>query len=289
VSDALVDAAARALGAPVASAERVPGGDINRALRLRLADGRTVFVKHRAGAPGAMYAAEAHGLAWLAVAEGPRLPAVAAVGDADGPAFLALEWIERGTPGPGFDERLGRELAALHVAGAPAFGLDRDNWIGSLPQVNGPSSGWAAFYGERRLAPLARQAVERRLLPAAVGSRLDRLIDRLDDLCGPPEPPSRLHGDLWGGNAMADAGGSPVLVDPAVYGGHREVDLAMMRLFGGFSGRCLAAYAEAAPLAPGHEDRVALYQLYPLLVHVLLFGAAYAARVERALSRYVPR
>jgi fructosamine-3-kinase len=289
VTAGLVDAAARALGVAVATAESVPGGDINRALRLRLVDGRIVFVKHRAGAPADMYAAEAHGLAWLAVADGPRLPAVAAVGDGDGPAFLALEWVERGAPASDFDERLGRGLAALHGAGAPAFGLDRDNWIGSLPQANGPLPTWAAFYGERRLAPLAREAVERRLLPAAAGERFERLIGRLDDLCGPPEPPARLHGDLWGGNHMADASGAPVLVDPAVYGGHREVDLAMMLLFGGFSDRCLAAYAEASPLAPGHEDRVALYQLYPLLVHVLLFGAAYAGRVERALGRYVAR
>jgi fructosamine-3-kinase len=293
VSDPVVAAAAgEALGAAVVSAEPVAGGDINRALRLRLDDGRTLFVKHRADAEPGMYAAEADGLAWLAAAEGAvRLPEVAAVGDGDGEGarFLALEWIERGPPAADFDERLGRGLAALHGSGAPVFGLDRDNWIGSLPQHNQPSLAWAAFYGERRLAPLAREAVARRLLPTGTGARVERLIGRLEDLCGPPEPPARLHGDLWGGNAMADADGHPVLVDPAVYGGHREVDLAMMRLFGGFSARCLDAYREASPLAPGHEDRVDLYQLYPLLVHVLLFGGAYAGRLERALGRYVAR
>jgi fructosamine-3-kinase len=288
VSDAVVAAAATALGAGVARVEPVAGGDVNRALRLRLDDGRTLFVKHRPDAPSGMYAAEADGLSWLAAGDGGlRLPAVAAVGEEEGARFLALEWIERGRPGDGYDERLGRGLAALHAAGAPAFGLERDNWIGTLPQQNAQAPTWAAFYGERRLGPLGRQAVDRRLLPAGAGDRLERLIARLDDLCGPQEPPSRLHGDLWGGNAMADAEGLPVLVDPAVYGGHREVDLAMMRLFGGFSARCFAAYEEASPLAAGHEDRVDLYQLYPLLVHVLLFGGAYAGRAQRALARYV--
>jgi fructosamine-3-kinase len=109
----------------------------------------------------------------------------------------------------------------------------------------------------------------------------------MDDLTGPPEPPSRLHGDLWSGNVMVDDDGAPCLIDPAVYAGHREVDLAMLRLFGGMSARTLAAYHEAAPLADGHESRVALYQLYPLLVHVNLFGGSYVSSVERALEQYL--
>ena len=112
---------------------------------------------------------------------------------------------------------------------------------------------------------------------------------RLPELCGPAEPPARLHGDLWGGNAIADEHGEPVLIDPAVYGGHREIDLAMMRLFGGFGARCFAAYDEAYPLADGHAERVALYQLYPLLVHVNLFGGGYVASVERVLQQLVGR
>ena len=108
---------------------------------------------------------------------------------------------------------------------------------------------------------------------------------RIHDLVPAGEPPSRLHGDLWGGNAMVDERGAPCLVDPAAYGGHREIDLAMMRLFGGFSPRVLSAYDEAWPLAPGHAERVLLWQLLPLLVHVVLFGGGYVAQVERALSR----
>lgn len=285
-SDPLPEALARALDVRVLAVDPLAGGPINRTLRVRLADGRTLFVKHREDAPGGFYAAEADGLSWLAAAEALRLPEVVAVGDDEEPRFLALEWIAEGAPGPDHDARLGRGLAALHRAGAPAFGAERDNWIGSLDQPNGPVSGWPEFYAVRRLEPLARTAVDKGLLGRDTGRRLGRLLERLDDLAGPDEPPARLHGDLWAGNAMADSDGRPVLVDPAAYGGHREVDLAMMRLFGGFSGEVLRAYDEELPLAPGHEDRVGLYQLYPLLVHVVLFGAGYAERFTATLARY---
>lgn len=286
MSDRLAAAVGAACGARVAGWAHARGGDINRAVRMTLADGRHLFVKHREDAPAGMYAAEAAGLAWIAEAGALRVPAVAAVGEGAEPPFLALEWIEPGRPGPGHDEALGRGLAALHRAGAPAFGLERDNWIGTLPQANGPLADWPRFYGERRLLPLGRAAGERGLLPPEAVRRVEALVGRLGELCGPPEPPSRLHGDLWGGNAMTAADGAPVLVDPAAYGGHREVDLAMMRLFGGFSERVFAAYAEAHPLADGHEERVELYQLYPLLVHVLLFGGAYVRSAQRALRAY---
>jgi fructosamine-3-kinase len=262
------------------------GGDVNRAARMTLQDGRELFVKHRDGAAPGMYAAEAAGLAWLAEAGALRTPAVVAVGDERPPRFLALELIPRGRPGPGHDEELGRGLAGLHRAGAPAFGLAADNFIGPLPQPNAPAGDWPGFYGERRLEPMARAAVDAGALDPGFLAGLERLRARLPDLCGPPEPPARLHGDLWGGNAMTDAEGGPVLIDPAAYGGHREVDLAMMRLFGGFGASVFAAYAEAHPHAEGHRDRVELYQLYPVLVHVVLFGGGYARSAERILRRY---
>jgi fructosamine-3-kinase len=286
VSRALLDAVGAAAGARVVDAEPVAGGDINRALRASLADGRRLFVKYRDGSPPGMYRAEADGLSWLAEAGAIALPGVVAVGDDAPPRFLALEWVDRGRPAPGHDEALGRGLAALHRAGAPSFGLGRGNFIGSLPQDNRSCGGWAEFYCARRVEPLARAAVERGAMPAATLAAVERLRARLPDLCGPAEPPARLHGDLWGGNAMTDSAGRPVLVDPAAYGGHREVDLAMMRLFGGFSAACHAAYAEAHPLAAGHQDRVELYQLYPLLVHVVLFGGGYGRSAARVLERY---
>jgi fructosamine-3-kinase len=276
------------LGAKVVESRRMAGGDINRALALRLSGGLHVFVKWNPRAPAGMFAREAEGLRWLREAGALRVPEVLAVleDDVDGaPAGLALEWIEPGSPGPGFSERLGRGLAALHRAGAPAFGLEQDNFIGSLPQPNAPRPSWARFYAEQRLAPQLRRAREGGGLPGSTVRGLEQVIDRMEDLCGPPEPPARLHGDLWSGNLVCDDAGAPCLVDPAVYGGHREVDLAMMRLFGGFDARCFAAYDEAFPLAPGQAERVPLYQLYPLLAHVNLFGGGYAASVESALGR----
>ena len=286
MTTALVAAVEAATGGRAESAEPVSGGDVNRALRIVLADGRRLFVKYRPDAPAGMYRAEADGLRWLAEAGALRTPGVVAVGDAAPPRFLALEWIDRGRAGPAHDEALGRGLAALHRAGAPSFGLAEDNFIGTLPQPNAPLATWPDFYGARRIEPLARRAVDAGALPRRVLARVERLRARLPDLCGPREEPARLHGDLWGGNALADASGAPVLVDPAVYGGHREIDLAMMRLFGGFSGAVFAAYAEEHPLAAGHEDRVELYQLSPVLVHVCLFGGGYARSAERILEAY---
>ncbi|HMN98126.1 MAG TPA: fructosamine kinase family protein [Miltoncostaeaceae bacterium] len=285
-ADALAAAVGRALGAAVAQARPVHGGSINRALQLTLADGRAAFVKHHPDAPAGVFRAEADGLAWLAAADALRTPEVLAVADDPGaPRFLALEWI---APGPSDPQAFGRGLAALHRAGAAAFGWDRDNFIGLLPQRNDPvPGGWPEFYVERRLRPMAGQAVAAGTLDARFLGDLDRLAARLPDLAGDPEPPARLHGDLWGGNAILAAEGGPAVLDPAVYGGHREIDLAMMRLFGGFPAAAFAAYDEAFPLAPGHADRVDLWQLYPLLVHVVLFGGGYAGQARRALARYV--
>jgi fructosamine-3-kinase len=277
--DARVRAAVeQALGAKVEGASRLGGGDINEAFEVRLADGRRVFVKENQRAHPDMFPAEARGLAWLAEAGALRTPAVLAVSSR--PAFLALEYLEPARARRDFDEELGRGLAALHRAGAPGFGLDHDNFIGRLPQANAPEADWPTFYRARRLEPMLAP------VGGALRRRFDRLFDRLPELVGPAEPPARLHGDLWGGNLHSDDAGAPCLIDPAVYGGHREVDLAMMRLFGGFSARVFDAYEEAYPLAPGHPERVALYQLYPLLVHVGLFGAGYLGQVERALANY---
>ena len=279
--DPILPAVEAALGSAVVAWDGVSGGDINEAHEARLADGRWVFVKSNREAPAGMFAAEARGLAWLGQAHALRVPAVVA----QGPDFLVLEYIRLGRRKPDFDDQLGRGLAALHRAGAPGFGLDHDNFIGRLAQANRPLPTWADFYRERRLLPQLRLAVDGQRASAAMRRGFDRLLVSLEELVGPPEPPARLHGDLWGGNAMVDEQGMPCLIDPAVHGGHREVDLAMMRLFGGFGPRVFSAYCETFPLPPGHETRVPLYQLYFLMVHVNLFGGSYVASVEHALAR----
>lgn len=269
--------------------EAVAGGDINDAFAVTLASGRRLFVKTHRSPLAEVFVREAEGLAWLAEANAVRVPDVVAASDVDarGPACLVLEYIATGAPGASSDETLGRGLAALHRFGAPAFGHDQANYLATLPQDNTTSLDWPSFYAERRLSPLTERAVARGLLPASVAARLQRLCAQMGQFTGDAEPPARLHGDLWGGNAFAADSGEPVIFDPAVYGGHREIDLAMMRLFGGFSRRVFDAYRESYPLTPGHEDRVALYQLYPLLAHVNLFGGGYVSQLDRALSQYV--
>lgn len=285
---ALRGALATALGSEVVSAHGVAGGDINEAYEVGLADGRRLFAKANARSPRGMFAAEARGLDWLAEAGALRIPEVVAVAAPEAPAqFLVLELVATGRPARDFDERLGQGLAALHGRSAPGFGLDHDNFVGSLPQENAAAPTWPEFYRARRLEPLLRRAADGGLASARMRQGFHRLFAALDGLCGPPEPPARLHGDLWGGNLLCDDRGAPVLIDPAVYGGHREIDLAMMRLFGGFGARVFDAYDEAAPLADGHRERVTLYQLYPLMVHVNLFGGGYVGSVESALERLV--
>jgi fructosamine-3-kinase len=272
--------------APVAS-KRLSGGDINDAYEARLGDGRSVFVKTNAHAPAAMFPAEARGLEFLAEAKALRVPRVLGVSSpADSVPFLVLELVFSGARGRGFDETLGRGLAALHRHGTPGFGLDHDNFIGSLPQSNRTRPSWAEFYQEERLTPQLARAIALNRASAGMRRGFERLFRRLPELLGPEEAPSRLHGDLWGGNLHTDEQGAPCLIDPAVYGGHREIDLAMMRLFGGFGERVFSAYAEAFPLAPGADERVELHQLYPLMVHVNLFGGGYAASVERILAKF---
>jgi fructosamine-3-kinase len=273
-----------AAGSPVASSRRIAGGSINEAYAVAFEDGRRAFVKTRPGAPDGEYAAEAAALAWLAEPGAVRVPAVIACSK----RFLALEWVEPGALDGAGEEELGRGLAGLHAAGAPAFGgLDgRDMHIGPLRFDGAPGEVWPDFYAERLVRPLIAAASDRGALSARGAAAVGRACDRMAALAGPEETPARLHGDLWSGNVHAGADGRAWLVDPVAYGGHREVDLAMLQLFGGPSRRVLDAYDEAAPLADGHEQRVELWQLFPLMVHAVLFGGGYGASAEAVARRY---
>jgi fructosamine-3-kinase len=276
------------LPAGASDPRRVGGGDINEAWHVRL-NGEEAFVKTRSDAGDGEYALEAAGLSWLGEPRALRVPRAIEVAD----DYLALEWVAPGKLTVDGAEELGRGLAAIHGAGAPCFGdpgfgerLGVQARIGSLRLPNEPSEDWVSFYAERRLLPLTRIGAEQGALSGAGVAAVERLCGRLDRLAGPAEPPARLHGDLWSGNVHADTDGRPWLIDPSAYGGHREVDLAMLRLFGAPSERVFSSYEEVAPLADGWEERVSLWQLLPLLVHAVLFGGSYRSAAEGIAERY---
>jgi fructosamine-3-kinase len=282
----LAAAVAELVGDRVSRMDPLRGGDVADAYRVVLASRGTVFAKtHRAPPPG-FFTTEAAGLTWLRDAGALPVPEVLAVSDAT-PPVLVLEWIDEDRRAAPDDRAFGRALAAVHAAGAPTFGrMDRRS-TGSRGLPNEPCATWPEFYATQRLTPLARLVADAAHLGADVAARLSRRIkfvaSRVGDLAGPPEPPARLHGDLWAGNRILDREGRSWLIDPSCFGGHREFDLAMMRLFGGFGDDAFAAYAEATPLAAGWERRVAFHHLAPLAVHAIKFGGGYVPRLDRAL------
>jgi len=265
----------------VVSITPVGGGDVADAFRAELDDGTTVFAKTHPDSPPGFFATEAASLAWLREADAAPVPEV--LGVSDDPSLLILEWIEPGKPDHRTEAEFGRALAALHAAGAPSFGREDRRTTGSRGLPNEPSESWAEFYASQRLLPLARLAGNERALPRSAIRELEFVARRLHEIGGPVEPPARLHGDLWAGNRLVDANGASWLIDPAAHGGHREFDLAMMRLFGGFGEACFAAYAEATPLADGWEARLPLHQLAPLAVHAIKFGGGYVGATQQAL------
>ncbi|MCP4806647.1 MAG: fructosamine kinase family protein [Proteobacteria bacterium] len=268
------------LGVEARLVQTLPGGDINRAALIDAA-GEPVFVKWNADPVDRMFACEAEGLSALRDAHTLRVPKVRAIG----PDFLAMEYIASATAAPDFDEKLGRGLAALHRVRGLRFGFHQDGVLGVVPQPNAWADSWVAFYRHRRVEPLAAEAERRGSLSGATLKTLRQVTSRLGSLIPAGPAPSRLHGDLWSGNVMASETGDPVLVDPAVFHGHREMDLAMTELFGGFSPRFYAAYREAWPLEPGYERRREVYQIVPLLIHVILFGGPYEHQLRACLSR----
>ncbi|HEX5540898.1 MAG TPA: fructosamine kinase family protein [Micromonospora sp.] len=263
----------------------VPGGDICTASRLTLDDGNSVFAKSwpetaDSAVPEGFFAAEAAGLHWLRAADAVPVPEVIV----ELPELLALEWVDPGPATPEAAERFGRELAALHRAGAPAFGADWTGFIGALPQENTPSPGpWADWFAERRLTPYLRRSADNGALSAADVTLVEQVISQLDTYGG-DEPPARIHGDLWPGNVLWSADDRAWLVDPAAHGGHRETDLAQLALFGGAPHLplILDAYQQVWPLADGWQARVPVHQLHLLLVHTALFGAGYRGAVLAA-------
>jgi fructosamine-3-kinase len=269
------DAVRAATGRQIRGHERVGGGDINDAFRVQFEDESFAFVKTRADVAPGEYEAEAAGLRWLAEPGVLRVPDVLGVSD----TVLVLDWVDEGRRGD--LAAFGAGLAEVHAAGADTFGGVEPLRIGPLLLPNDLTRDWPTFYAENRLRPLLEH-----LAPSG-REAVDRVCEKIADLAGPPEPPARLHGDLWSGNVLWDRQGHAWLIDPAAYGGHREIDLAMLQLFGDPGRHFFAAYDERFPLAPGREERVPLYQLFPLLVHAALFGGGYGASAERAARVYL--
>jgi fructosamine-3-kinase len=281
----LLDAIASETGRAVAGGRPVGGGCINEGWRVEFEDGETAFVKTRQDVSPGEYTTEAEGLRWLAEPGAVRLPAVLAVRE-EAPRFLALEWIDGGRLDDMGADALGRGLAEMHAAGSDSFGGPRPLRIGPIELPNDRTDDWPAFYADCRLRPLVGPARDNGSLSRAGAEAVELVCGRVHELSGPPERPARLHGDLWSGNVLGGADGGAWLIDPAAYAGHREVDLAMLRLFGTPSPRIIAAYDEARPLADGHEERTGLWQLFPLLMHAVLFGGHYGASVEQTARRY---
>jgi fructosamine-3-kinase len=260
----------------------VSGGDVCVASRLTLDDGASIFTKTWPSGtpPEHFFETEAAGLGWLREAGAVPVPEVLAALD----DLLAMEWIDPGSPSPEAAARFGRELAALHGAGASSFGAPWPGFIGPLPLDNTESPGpWGPWFAERRLLPYLRRSADRGALSAADVRAVEQII-RTIETYGGSEAPARTHGDLWPGNVLWSLDGRAWLVDPAAHGGHRETDLAALALFGGAPhlDTILAAYQEATPLAAGWRARVPLHQLHLLLVHTAVFGEAYRGAVRAA-------
>jgi fructosamine-3-kinase len=279
------------LGVAVTGLHAVGAQHGYRHLTVRLADGRDAFVKVAAGPGGEQstaFAAEANGLRWLAeaaLADGgaAAVPEVLGVDD----SMLVIELLPPGRPSPRAAHDFGAGLARTHAAGAPAFGAPWAGFIASLPLDNTPlddpgETDWGTWYAARRIVPYLRRARDSGTLTRGDTGLVESVIERIGELAGPPEPPSRIHGDLWSGNVLW-SGGRGWLIDPAAHGGHRETDLAMLALFGApHLDAIVRGYTETAPLSGGWRAPVPLHQLHPLLVHCCLFGPSYAEQTSAA-------
>lgn len=274
----------------IQSSTSVSGGDINEALCLILSDGKKVFLKYNHTPLPKLFEYEVDGLQLIASTKALRTPKVLAYdeGSSEHPSFLLMEWIEVDrTVSSSTMREFGQQLAKLHQQTNSFYGLEADNYIGSLPQFNQPQNAWVDFYRDQRLGiqlellkKKGRLNVERERLLNQLMENLDQFIDEQ------AVQPSLLHGDLWSGNYMM-SNGKAVLIDPAVYFGHREVEIAFTELFGGFSNAFYEGYNEVWMLPRSYEARKSLYQLYLLLVHLNLFGETYGSSVDRVLRQYV--
>ena len=273
------------LNSSIQSIHFVGGGDINASQKIITKKG-TFFIKfNNISTAFDMFEKEAKGLELLRASQSLKIPKSIAIGEEENTAFLLLEFIPSGYRTASFFSSFGASLAHLHRQTAPQFGLDHNNYIGRLLQSNRQQQNWADFYYTERLLPQYEMAAHQNLLSTQDHKALERLYLQLPSIC-PQEPPSLIHGDLWSGNFISQSNGEAVLIDPAVSYAHREMDIAMSRLFGGFDRTFYEAYQASFPMEKGWAARMDIYQLYYLLVHVNLFGGGYVNSVRKLLKRY---
>lgn len=281
----------------ITQTDRLRGGDINKAYALTLSTGDKIFMKANAKNNADFFTAEADGLTAIAETHTIATPKIICTGTDDGEdvgySFLLLSYIESGEKNKNFWETFAKDLASLHKADTSNllseknsfFGFFQDNFIGARAQKNSPTASWIDFFRDNRLAPQFHDADS--YFTPADRKKITKLLDNLDRFLIKPEKPSLLHGDLWAGNVMCSTDNKPILIDPACYIGHREADLAMTQLFGGFPQEFYDAYNQAYPLQPGYEERRDLYNLYQLLNHLNLFGPTYLEPVLSIIEEYV--
>lgn len=275
------------LGKPVHQLRSVSGGSINHAATIITEDNQTYFLKWNSSAASDMFAKEEKGLQLLRSADcNLRIPEVTGSGSTEEETdFLVIEYIREGSADSHSSEVFGKELASLHRHTAKEYGLDHDNYIGKLPQSNTKHKDWIDFFIAERLQPQLQQALDAGKLSVQTETHFQNLFKKLPGILT-DEPASLLHGDLWGGNYFFDTNGQPVVYDPAVYYGNREIEIAFTHLFGGFSSGFYRSYNEKFPLQPEFSERKDIYNLYPLLVHTNLFGASYARQVQSIVKQF---
>lgn len=269
----------------ITQSSAVSGGSINNSFLLHTSTGK-FFMKHNdANRYPRMFELEAHALQLMRDTQTITVPQVIGHGAGAGQAFILLEYLEKQPRGPQFWQQFGQRLAAMHRHTRPQYGLEEDNYMGSLPQDNTPADSWTDFFVYSRLEPQVALATDNGLLPGTEQQQFQQLYSKLPDLL-PEEPPSLIHGDLWSGNFMCGPKGEACIFDPALYYGHREAEIAMTTLFGGYDAEFYEVYHQAWPLQPGWRQRLDIYNLYPLLIHLNLFGSSYLSSMRSILRQY---
>lgn len=268
----------------VKSASLIAAGNHNQGIRLETSQG-IFFLKLNFDDERDILAKEAEGLRLLRRSTFLKVPETHGQGRIKEYNFLLSEFVPSSRQQLDYWENLGLGLAHLHLNTSKQFGLDYDNFIASLYQLNHQSDNWADFFISQRLEPMLGKAYFNRLIPLDFLKKFQSIYPKLDSIL-PKEKPALLHGDIWSGNVICDEEGQPCLIDPAIYYGHREMDIAFSKLFGGFDSRFYDAYESIVPLEPDFDSRMGIYNLYPLLVHLNLFGTAYLPGIEKIVKHY---